>query len=399
MNPAGARAAIVGVGHTEFSREIAGRSILQLRVEAALGAVVDAGLKVHDIDGVLIQEEPANPRYHMEFAEVLGLYDTPLCTSIAMGGSSVGFSVEMAQWALQSGRARYVLIVAGSKESSAGRSERGHGVTDRAAESTMFYPSYEHPYGPLIVSFYGLVAQRHMFEFGTTDEQIAAVSVAFRHNASLNPYAVYKKPITIEDVLASRMISTPLHMLECAIITDGAVAMVMTTAERAHDLRQRPVYVLGSGGATSGYWTGFLAKGGAESGHSLTRTLAVRAADDAFNAAGVKREDIDLVNLCDSFAIAPIVQLEDYGFCAKGEGGAFVGNGNRIRVDGDLPVNTHGGLLSCNHAPSNYFGYVEAVRQLRGQCGERQVKDAELAVAASMGGIISTHYVNILSVA
>jgi acetyl-CoA acetyltransferase len=399
VNRAGAGAAIVGVGHTEFSREIIGKSALQLRVEASLYAVEDAGLRVHDIDGLLIQEEPANPRYHMEFAEVLGLYDTPLCTSIALGGSSVGFSVEMAQWALEARRCRYVLIVAGAKESAAGRSERGHGVTDRGAANPMFYPSYEHPYGPLIVSFYALVANRHMHEYGTTEDQVAAVSAAFRYNAGMNPDAVYRKPITIEDVLASRMISTPIRLLECAITTDGAVAMVMTTTERARDLRQRPVSVLGSGGATSGYWTGFLAKGGKDSGHSLTSTLARRAADDAFAAAGVERDDIDLVNLCDSFAIAPIVQLEDYGFCAKGEGGAFVGDGERIRVGGDLPVNTHGGLLSCNHAPSNYMGYVEAVRQLRGQCADRQVKDARLALAASMGGIISTHHVNILSVA
>src|SRR5262249_17725049 len=156
--------------------------------------------------------------YHLELSEVLGLFDTPLCMTVKQGGAAAGLSVEIAKWALEAGRAKYVLIVAGSKESEAGRSHRGNAMTDRMATLTMHYPNYEHPYGPLMASFYALVAQRHMYEFGTTEEQLAAVSVAMRYNAGLNPHAVYRTPISVEDVLYSKMISTPLHMLQCSIV-------------------------------------------------------------------------------------------------------------------------------------------------------------------------------------
>ena len=395
------RVAIVGVGTSEFAREIADKTTMQLRIEATKKAVDDAGLALKDLDGILCGEG-GNPyydnrRHHMEFSEMLGLYETPICMTIPMGGATAGACIDIARWALETGRSKYVLIVSGSKESGTGRSARGHAFTDRLARLEMHYPDYEWPYGPLMPSFYGLVAQRHMHEYSTTEEELASYSVAIRYNASLNPDAVYRTPITVDDVLSSRMISSPLHMLHCCMVNDGAVAFVMTTEERAKDLKQEPVYVLGCGGGQAGYWTGFLANGGADKGYSLVRTMAKRAADDAFGEAGISRDDVDLVTCCDNFAITPLVQVEDYGFCAKGEGGPFAGeDGSRLRVGGELPLNTHGGLLSCNHAATNFQNPVEVAIQLRGHAGDRQVQGAKIGFAGTSAGIISTHYVAIL---
>jgi acetyl-CoA acetyltransferase len=181
------------------------------------------------------------------------------------------------------------------------------------------------------------------------------------------------------------------------MVNDGGVAFVLTTEERAKDLKQKPVYVLGSGGGESGYWTGFITNGDPKGHYNLTRTLAEHAANDAFAEAGVERKDIDLVTCCDNFAITPLVLLEDYGFCKKGEGGPFVGDGSRLKVGGELPVNTHGGMLSCNHAATELLNYVEATVQLRGEAGDRQVKGAKVAFAGATAGIISTHYATVLS--
>jgi acetyl-CoA acetyltransferase len=384
------RSAIVGVGHTSFARAIPGVSLLGLEVQAARTAIADAGLTAQDVDSLLTWDSPDHPRHYIETAEVLGLTNTSLCATVRQGGAAAGLCVEIADWALRSGRAENVLIVAGAKESAVN-------MTDMLATLTVHYPDYEVPYGPLMVSFYALLAQRHMYEYGTTEEELAAVSVAFRHNASLNPDAVYRKPITVDDVLNSRMISSPFHMLQCSIVNDGALAFVMTSAERARDLKHRPIYVLGQGAGMAGYFTGFLAVGGADHGYSLTTTLGSRAARDAYAAAGVSPADIDLVSVTDSFAINPILALEDYGFCSRGEGGAFIDNGDAIKVGGRLPMQTHGGMLSCNHAGTSFHNFVEATQQLRGDCGERQVKDAQLALVGSIAGVFSTHYVTILS--
>jgi acetyl-CoA acetyltransferase len=397
------RVAIVGVATTEFARQIPDRTKTELWVQAAKGAVEDAGITMKDVDGLLAPGTGGsgarydNPRVHMELGEILGIYEKSLCINLMTGGASGGHAVEIARWALQNRRCEYVLVVAGSKESDHGRSTRGHGMTDRLALLTMHYPEYEHPYGPLMPSFYAVCAQRHMHEYGTTEEQLASIPVAIRHNASLNPAAVYQTPITVEDVLNSKMISSPLHMLHCCAINDGAMAYVLTTEERAYDGPNKPVWVLGSGGGQSGYWTGFLANGGADKGYSLVRTQAKLAADQAFAEAGVTRDEIDFVNCCDNFAITPLILLEDYGFCAKGEGGEFIGpDGDNIKVGGGLPVNTHGGALSCNHAGINYHNYVEATVQLRGDAGARQVTGAKMALAGATAGIISTHYATVL---
>jgi acetyl-CoA acetyltransferase len=400
------RAAIVGVGHTAFARSIPDKTPLQLRCEAAKLAADDAGVSLRNIDGLIIAESSAspsgpygNPRIHMEFSEILGMFETSLCMTAMGGGSSPGLSVEIARYELTSGRCKYVLILAGFKGSESGRSERGHARSDRLAKLTMHYPDYEHPFGPIMPTFYATIATRHMYEFGTTEEQLASIPVAARYNAGLNPDAIYRTPISVDDVFESKPISSPFHLLHCCMISDGALAFVMTTEERARDLKHKPVFVLGGGGGQAGYYTGFLAGGGVDKGFTLTRTIAKRAADDAFEEAGVGRNDIDFVTCCDNFAITPLVQLEDFGFCEKGEGGSFIGkNGDRIKVGGELPVNPHGGLLSCNHAAANYQNYIEATLQLRGSCGDRQVDGAKLALATASAGIISTHYVHVVAV-
>jgi acetyl-CoA acetyltransferase len=387
---------------TEAARSIPEKSALRLRVEAAKAACDDAGVPLKEVDGLLIMEQPtssaaSNPRHHMEFSEILGLYETPLCATLPVGGATAGCSIDIGRWALQNRRCRYVLCVAGMKASDMGRTTRGHGFTDRTAKLTMHYPDYEWPYGPLMPSHYAVLAQRHMHLYGTTEEQLAAVPVAFRHHASLNGRSVYRTPITVEDVLNSKPISTPLHMLHCCMTNDGAAAFLLTTEERARNLRHKPVLVLGAGQGFSGYWSGFLANGGADKGYSLTTTQAVRAGEQAYGEAGVDPEDIDLFTCLDNFAITPLLLLEDYGFCERGGAGDFVGeNGKNITLGGTLPTNTHGGGLSCDWSAPNYLNTIEATLQLRGQADGRQVEGAKLAFVATGAGIASTAAAHVL---
>lgn len=393
------RVAIVGVGHTEFARSL-NKTPRRLHVEAAANAVADAGLKMRDIDGLIVMDGGVQdqPRYHMELSEILGLFDTPLCFTTHQGGASAGHAVEVGRWALLSGRVKYVLAVGGNIESDmAPRTARGIGATDSISLWAGHSLNYEQPYGPIMPSYYAAVARRHMYEYGSTEEQLASIPVAFRYNAGLNPAAVYRKPITHDDVLNSKLISFPLHMLHCCMVNDGGVAFILTTEERARDLRQPPVYVLGHGGMETAYWTGFITNGDPKGEHSLVRTHGKEAANAAFAEAGVDRKDIDFLTVGDNFAITSFVMIEDYGFCAKGEVGDFVGNGDRIKVGGELPVNPHGGALSCNHAATFFQNYTEATIQLRGQAGARQVDGAELGLATCCAGIMSTHYATVLS--
>jgi acetyl-CoA acetyltransferase len=409
--------AFVGVGQTEFARAIPGKSRLRLEVEAASAAVRDAGLKMSDIDGVLIWNDGNSsdkPRYHIQFSEHLGIYEKGICLSTLCSGASAGISVELARWALQSGRCNYVLAVGSMKGSEHYRARRMPGLAGRlvdvgAVDVPVFSDGagergqnphskeFDQPFGVFgAPTHYGAVARRHMHEFGTTIEQISAVAVAHRHNASLNPDAVYRKPITVKDVLASDVVASPLHMYHCCIISDGAVAFVMTTAERARDLPNPPVYIRGMGSGHSGYSLDFLSQRREGEPHPLVGTLARRAAGSALEESGVTHDEIDFVTCLDNFAISPIILLEDFGFCDKGEGGDFVGNGDRIKVGGSLPVNPHGGALSCNHAGIGYQYFTEAVTQLRHSAGARQIPDARRAFVHSGAGVVSTHTVAIL---
>jgi acetyl-CoA acetyltransferase len=235
---------------------------------------------------------------------------------------------------------------------------------------------------------YALAASRHIHEYGTTREQLAEVAVAAREWAKLNPKAFKRDHLTVEDVLASRMISSPLSLLDCCLVTDGGGALLVTSAERAKDLRKAPVYLLGAGEA---HWHRNISQM-----PDLTVTAAVDSGPRAYEMAGVGPESVDVAMLYDAFTINPILFLEDLGFCEKGEGGAFV-EGGRIAPGGELPVNTNGGGLSYNH-PGMYglLLLIEAVRQLRGECGERQVRGARVALAHGNGGVLSSQVTAVL---
>jgi acetyl-CoA acetyltransferase len=242
--------------------------------------------------------------------------------------------------------------------------------------------AWERPYGARVpMTSYALAASRHMAQYGTTSEQLAQLAVDARRWAAMNPRARHRDPLTVDDVLASPVLASPLHQLDCCLVTDGAGAYVLTSAERARDLARPPVYVLGAATSTS-HWI-------ISEMPDLTVTPGAVSGPNAFAMAGVAPSDVDVLMAYDSFTITALLHLEDLGFCAKGEGGAFAQDG-RTGPGGALPMNTNGGGLSYTH-PGQYgmFLLVEAARQLRGECGERQVRDAELAVAHGCGGFLS----------
>jgi acetyl-CoA acetyltransferase len=249
---------------------------------------------------------------------------------------------------------------------------------------------FETPYGDLSpISGYAMAAMRHMYEYGTTSEQLAEVAVSTRRWAALNPRALMREPIAVEDVLQSPMISSPLHRLDCCVMTDGGGAVVVTSAERARDLRKPPVYVLGSGFSATHHTITQM--------ENLTTSGAVESGRRAFRMAGVTPDDIDVVEIYDSFTISVVMALEDLGFCKKGEGGAFV-EGGRLGPGGELPTDTSGGGLSYTHPGAfGLFLIIEAVRQLRGEGGPRQVPDAKLALVHGIGGWLSSPTTLILS--
>ncbi len=391
----GRRVAFVGTGTSRSGRQLVGRTKQSLLDEAIVNAARDAGISVSDIDGVISS-------FSLDAAitgETVGLHPTTWCMNNENGNGATGFAVDVARWALLSGRARYVVLVGGDKESAAGRIATGSNYLGRSLEgparSQTHFGDLDQLYGATWLNQYAAIAQRHMFEFGTTPEQLAAVAVSNRYNASLNPEAVYRTPITVEDVLNARMISTPLTLLMCSMVNDGAAAVVLTTMDRAKDGPHPPIEIMGSGSAYTGY-TFTKAAVDPRGQFDLVHTVGRLAADEAFGRAGVSRSDIDLMTCSDQFVIYTVLGVEDYGFCGKGEGGAFIAEGNRTHVGGELPINPHGGMTSGNHAQGSHGALVEAVRQLQGDCGERQVTGAQLALFAAMCGKISTQSLQIL---
>lgn len=393
--------AIAGVGETAVGR-VPGANTFQLHVAAAKRAIDDAGIDKHEIDGLLTAGAflEDNIRHHILIAEQLGIHTKTLCDTLRTGGQAWCHGLQMAQWAIQAGRCKAVLLVGGDTLLSSIPAGKGLGAyTDYGAHSMEF----ETPFGVHVPGFYALLAARHMHEFGTTPEQLAAIAVACRRHASLNPAAHKRAPITIEDVLSSRMVASPLHLLDCSLISDGGHAFIVTSLERARDLRARAVRVAGIGQAQSYYHMGHLAKAvgappDAALRNDLTHTVQPVAARQAFEEAGVVPADIDVAELYDSFTITALLQLEDLGFCKKGEAGAFA-EGGRIELGGALPINTHGGLLSYAHpgATGGMAHIIEAARQIRGECGDRQVSGAELALATNVSAVSSTHSVCILA--
>ena len=380
-----ARAAIVGIGESKVGK-VPDRSALQLQADAAQAALADAGLRMADIDGLLttpVRVEHWNMPCGV-VAHHLGIHPSYLAT-VDLAGASGAAMIHQAALAVGSGQCSTVLCVAGQNLLSHGSRAK---AVKSMAEGGSAHPQFEVPYGPLVPSLYALVAQRHMHEYGTTSEQLAEVAVTIRRHASLNPNAHKREPITVDDVLKSRMITSPLHVLDCALVSDGAAAAIVTSAARAHDLKRRPVHLLGQG-----YGLRHSHIGDTE----LTTTGAVDSGRDAFRTAGLKPSDIDVAQIYDCFTITVIIELEDLGFCKKGEGGHFVAGG-RIGLGGELPITTHGGLLSACHPGlgGGFFHVLEAVRQLRGDAGERQVKDAEVVLVHGNGGVISIHCTLIL---
>ena len=387
--------AIAGIGETPIGR-LSDHDSLSLHVLAAKLAMDDAGISKHEIDGLLTSGSGTadSIRHHMTISEQLGLHSKALCDTLRTGGQSWGHGLQLAQWAVQSGRCKAVLLVGGDNQLS---NMQPGGTLKTYAGRGAHSLEFEIPFGAHVPGIYAMVAARHMHEFGTTPEQLAAIPVACRKHAGLNPQARKRDPITVEDVLASRMVATPLHLLDCSIVADGGGAIIVTSLERARDLKAKPVRMLGLGQAQSYYYMGFLAKAVGQtpdrkSDFDLVRTVQSEAARQAFGEAGIAPADIDVAELYDSFSITALLQLEDLGFCKKGEGGAFA-EGGRIELGGALPINTNGGMLSFAHTGTSggMHHFIEAARQIRGECGPRQVEGAELAIATNVSAVASNH--------
>jgi acetyl-CoA acetyltransferase len=375
-------AAIAGVA-TFGCGETKGFTDMELLARAARAAVADAGLRMSDIDGICTASASAT-MWAMPVIEYLGIRPGYIDGTM-LGGSSFVAHLLPAMQALHFGQCNAVLVCYGSAQRSAtiGRKE----VV--ASRRYLDPQPYEMPYEPMLpLSAYALAASRYMHEFGATRRHLAEVAVAARAWASLNPEAFMREPLSIEQVLAARMISDPLSVRDCCPVTDGAGAYVLVRADRARDMPNKPVYVLGNGTAV---WNRQVS-----SMENLTVTAATQSGKAAYEMAGLSARDIDVVELYDAFTINTLLFLEDLGFCKKGEAAALVENGG-IAPGGRLPVNTNGGGLSCVH-PGMYgvFTIIEAVRQLRGACGERQVRNANTALAHGNGGTLSSQSTAIL---
>ena len=362
-------AAIVGIAEAASPTgelPIRGRELEAAVIKAALD---DAGLTIADVDGV------AHPDSSLDLAEFLGL--TPsFSESTYIGGSGFEMYVENAAAAINAGLAETIVVVYAATP----RSDRKKGIggwVERAGPRDEF----EVPYGLGLLGSYALAANRHQAVYGTTPEQLAAIAVATREWAKFNPSARFRESLTVDEVLASPMICSPLHMLDCCLVTDGAGAVVVTSAERARNLAKPPVYVLGTATAHSHNMIHAMP--------DLTVTPGALTGPRAMERAGIKPSDVGLLMGYDSFTITALLHLEDLGFVPKGEAGAFVAAGE-TGPGGSLPMNTNGGGLSFTH-PGMYgiFLLVEAARQLRGEAGERQLDGLELAVAHGSGQFLS----------
>jgi len=367
------KVAIVGVDESDEIGIVPHKSTLQLHAEAARNALADAGIDKSEVDAVLTSS--AGPMSSVQVAEYLGI--TPVFTDSTMtGGSSFAIQLEHAALAIAAGICKVAVITHGQR----GYSERGRGrpAFDPWAPAAQFEAPY---YVGGAAGNYALACMRHMHQYGTTHEQLAEIAVATRKWAQLNPKALMRDPLTIEDVLSSRWIVYPFHLYDCCLVTDAGGAVVLTSAERARDCRKKPVYVLGAATAHTHLTITQMP--------DLTVTPAAISGPRAMAMAGVRHEDVDVVEVYDSFTYTVLVTLEDLGFCKKGEGGPFV-SGQRTAPGGDFPLNTNGGGLSYTH-PGMYgiFPIIEAVRQLRGECGPRQVPGAKVALVNTTGGTLS----------
>jgi acetyl-CoA acetyltransferase len=367
------RVAIVGAAEADEHGRLPHKSAFMLHAEAARNALADAGLALGDVDAVF----SAGLWMGSETAEYLGIRPRYI-DGTQIGGCSFIAHVQHAMAAIDAGIVEVALITHG--ESGASRI----GMPGTRFGVDAFRMQFEQPFGLAgPPTGYALAAARHMHEYGTTSEQLAELAVSTRKWAQLNPRAIMRDPLTVDDVLSSRMISWPLHLLDCCLVTDAGGAVVVTSAERAPDCAKRPVWVLGTGEASThvivsqmpdfGFWD-----------------AARMSSERAFAMAGVRHADIDIAMFYDAFTIVPVMGLEATGFCGRGEGGAFVSAG-RTAPGGPFPMNTNGGGLSYTHSGMyGMFTLVEAVRQVRGECGARQVAGAKTAICHGLGGMFSS---------
>jgi acetyl-CoA C-acetyltransferase len=357
-------------------RKIPGKSIAQVHAEVALGALADAGLSTADVDAYFCAGDA--PGFGpISMADYLGLTRLRFADSTETGGSSYIAHVGHAAAAIGAGKCQVALITLAGLP-------RSQPVPRPSASAAAPEAGFEQPFGPTTVSMYALAARRHMHEYGTTSAQLAAIKVAASRHAQYNPNAMLPQPVTVDEVLASPMISDPLHRLDCCVISDGGGALVVVAPEVAADLPRRAVKVLGHGEAP---------KVSAGAPIDLTYTGAVWSGPRAFAEAGITPADVDYVSIYDSFTITVLQAIEDLGFCAKGKGGPFVADGALLAPNGALPFNTDGGGL-CNNHPVNRGGMtkvIEAVRQLRGEAHPAvQVPDCQIALAHGNGGSLGT---------
>jgi acetyl-CoA acetyltransferase len=364
----------VGVAESDLGRT-PDKTVLQLQLQAARAALNDAGLQFSDVEALFCAGHWAwSP--NLMLAEYLGI-QPKYTDSTNIGGCSFEAHLGHAMAGIQAGLFDVALITYGSTQRSDRSRNRGN-FTFRLTDQ------YEMPFGlPTPVGAYALAAMRHMHEYGTTGEQLAEVAVATRKWAAMNEKAMMRDPITIEDVLNSRWISEPLHLLDCCLVTDGGGAVVVASAERARQLRKPPVWILGHGESHTHNSI-------ANMPDLATHRAAIESGRNAFAMAGLTPAEIDVTEIYDSFTITVIMTLEALGYCGRGEGGAFV-SGQRTAPGGPLPMNTNGGGLSyCHPGMYGIFLLIEATRQLRGECGPRQVENARTALAHGTGGVLSS---------
>jgi acetyl-CoA C-acetyltransferase len=373
-----ASACIVGA-FEHPTRKAPDKTVAQLHAECAAGALADAGLRKDDIDAYFCAGDAPGmgPTSMVEFMNLKVRHTE----STDLGGTSYISLVAHARDAIAAGRCNVALITLAGRP----RSEGSSGTAPRTRAGTPEAP-WEAPYGLTTVNGYGMVAMRHMHEFGTTSEQLAWVKVAASHHAQHNPNAMLREVVSVQDVLDSPVISDPLHRLDCCVVSDGGGALIVARPEMARSLKRPVIKVVGSGETVRGQRAGDV---------DLTTTGAALSGAAAFAEAGVKPTDIQYASIYDSFTITVLLQLEDLGFCNKGEGGRFVADGNLIAGSGKLPFNTDGGGL-CNNHPANRGGItkvIEAVRQLRGEAHPAvQVKNCGLALAQGTGGNLGARH-------
>jgi acetyl-CoA C-acetyltransferase len=374
-------AAYIAGAYEHPTRKAPDKSVALLHAECAKGALDDAGLSKDDVDGYFCAGD-APGMGPLSMVDYMNL-NVRHVDATDIGGSSYLMLVAHATEAIAAGRCNVALITLAGRPRSEGQAT---GTAARAGNPAQPDMQFEYPYAPTVANMYAMCAQRHMYEYGTTSEQLAWIKVAASHHAQYNEHAMLRDVVSVQDVVNSPIIASPLHRLDCCVISDGGGALVVVKPEIARSLKRPKVKVIGMGEHPKGQFAGAV---------DLTYSGARWSGPAAFEMAGVKPADIKYASIYDSFTITVLMQIEDLGFCEKGQGGKFVANGNLISGQGKLPFNTDGGGL-CNNHPANRGGItkvIEAVRQLRGEAHPKvQVPNCDLALAHGTGGLLGTRH-------